>query len=192
MLVRRCAWHRRYYGYPTLYGIASWRGWNLRFTDGACPRCVLRVRKEFNIAAPLWPHRRERQVRKGPLLLPPAAVGLMALGVFLVLARPLDHALAPFGEAQPEEPPSAMVVDGAPLTLQPPATSSVTRMRATPAPPLRAPSPRPVVLAAMRTSGVTERVRLTDCTRTSSSRGQVGASVGAAAARPPGPPVQAP
>jgi hypothetical protein len=131
-------------------------------------------------------------VRKGPLLLPPAAVGLMVLGVFLVLARPLDQALAPFGEAQPDEPPSAMVVDGAPLALQPPATSSVTPMRAASAAPLRALSPRPVVLAATRTSGVTERARLTDCTRTSSSRGHIGASVGAADARPQGPAVQAP
>ena len=192
MLVRRCAWHRRYHGYPTLYGIASWRGWKLRFTDGACPRCVLRLRNEFNIAAPLWPHRPEGRLRKGPLVLPPAAVGLVVLGMFLVLARPLDQALAPFGEARLDDPPSALVVDGVPLALQSAPASSVGRMRAAPAPSLRALSPGPLVLATARTSGVIERARATDCIRTSASRVPVAASLGAADARPPGSTLQAP
>jgi hypothetical protein len=48
MLICRCAWHARYYGYPLLRGVVSWRGWNLRFTDGICPRCLARFRKEHH------------------------------------------------------------------------------------------------------------------------------------------------
>ena len=46
MLICRCAWHPRYYGYPLVNGVVSWRGWNVRFTDGICPRCLERFRVE--------------------------------------------------------------------------------------------------------------------------------------------------
>jgi hypothetical protein len=46
MLIGRCAWHQRYYGRPSWQGVTSWRGFNLRFTDGICPRCVERFRAE--------------------------------------------------------------------------------------------------------------------------------------------------
>ena len=46
MLICRCAWHRRYYGYPLLSGVVSWRGFGVRFTDGICPRCLERFRTE--------------------------------------------------------------------------------------------------------------------------------------------------
>ena len=46
MLICRCAWHLRYCGYPLLSGIVSWRGWNLRFTDGICEKCLARFRTE--------------------------------------------------------------------------------------------------------------------------------------------------
>ena len=46
MLICRCAWHRRYYGYPLLSGVVSWRGFGVRFTDGICPRCLERFRSE--------------------------------------------------------------------------------------------------------------------------------------------------
>ena len=46
MLIGRCAWHRQYFGYPSLSGITSWRGLSLRFTDGICPRCVTQFRSE--------------------------------------------------------------------------------------------------------------------------------------------------
>jgi hypothetical protein len=46
LLICRCAWHRRYRGYPLLNGIKSWRGWNVRFTDGICVRCLERFRAE--------------------------------------------------------------------------------------------------------------------------------------------------
>jgi hypothetical protein len=46
MLICRCAWHRRYHGYPLLSSVVSWRGWNVRFTDGICARCLERFRIE--------------------------------------------------------------------------------------------------------------------------------------------------
>lgn len=46
MLICRCAWHPRYQGYPLLHGIASWRGFNVRFTDGICEKCLARFRAE--------------------------------------------------------------------------------------------------------------------------------------------------
>jgi Fe-S cluster biosynthesis and repair protein YggX len=29
-----------------LSGVASWRGWNVRFTDGICEQCLARFRAE--------------------------------------------------------------------------------------------------------------------------------------------------
>ena len=46
MLLCRCAWHRRYHGYPLVSGIASWRGLSVRFTDGICRTCLERFRAE--------------------------------------------------------------------------------------------------------------------------------------------------
>ena len=46
VLICRCAWHRRYRGYPRLSGVASWRGWTVKFTDGICERCLQRFRAE--------------------------------------------------------------------------------------------------------------------------------------------------
>lgn len=46
MLICRCAWHQRYRGYPLLSGVASWRGWRVRFTDGICESCLARFRAE--------------------------------------------------------------------------------------------------------------------------------------------------
>jgi hypothetical protein len=52
MLIGRCAWHRQYFGYPSLSGVASWRGLSLRFTDGICPRCLEHFRSD---------HQRDRE-----------------------------------------------------------------------------------------------------------------------------------
>jgi hypothetical protein len=45
MLIGRCAWHPHYFGRPRWNGVASWRGWAVRFTDGICPRCLDRFRE---------------------------------------------------------------------------------------------------------------------------------------------------
>jgi hypothetical protein len=47
VLICRCAWHQRYRGYPLLNGVASWRGWGVRFTDGICQTCLDRFRVEY-------------------------------------------------------------------------------------------------------------------------------------------------
>jgi hypothetical protein len=47
VLICRCAWHPRYQGYPLLNGVASWRGWSVRFTDGICRKCLERFRAEY-------------------------------------------------------------------------------------------------------------------------------------------------
>lgn len=57
MLICRCAWHQRYRGYPLLNGIASWRGWTVRFTDGICDKCLERFRAD---------HQRHLQKRVAP------------------------------------------------------------------------------------------------------------------------------
>lgn len=49
MLICRCAWHQRYRGYPLLNGVASWRGWKVRFTDGICEKCLARFRAEHRL-----------------------------------------------------------------------------------------------------------------------------------------------
>ena len=48
VLICRCAWHPSYQGYPLLHGIASWRGWGVRFTDGICGKCLARFRAEHH------------------------------------------------------------------------------------------------------------------------------------------------
>jgi hypothetical protein len=46
MMICRCCWHRKYYGYPLWNGVASWRGLSLKFTDGICARCLEQFREE--------------------------------------------------------------------------------------------------------------------------------------------------
>lgn len=49
MIVRRCAWHRRYHWYPMTIGIASWSGFSVAFTDGMCRGCSIRFRDQWNL-----------------------------------------------------------------------------------------------------------------------------------------------
>jgi hypothetical protein len=49
VLIRRCAWHRSYRGYPLAFGIASWRGVGISFTDGMCLGCSARLRREWSL-----------------------------------------------------------------------------------------------------------------------------------------------
>lgn len=53
MLVRRCAWHVRYRGYPLLYGVAVWSGRRLAFTDGLCAGCAARIKRDGDEAPEL-------------------------------------------------------------------------------------------------------------------------------------------
>jgi hypothetical protein len=47
MLIRRCAWHRLYNGYPMLYGVAAWREHGVQYTDGMCRRCAVIALREW-------------------------------------------------------------------------------------------------------------------------------------------------
>jgi len=49
MFVRRCAWHRKYNGHAKLLGVASWRGWNITFSDGMCRDCAAKARAEWQL-----------------------------------------------------------------------------------------------------------------------------------------------
>jgi hypothetical protein len=60
MLIGRCAWHVMYYGHPRWEGVASWQGWNVRFTDGICPRCLERFREDHQAALARRPTQVER------------------------------------------------------------------------------------------------------------------------------------
>jgi hypothetical protein len=51
MLIRRCVWHRTYHSYPLALGVASWRGFNVSFTDGMCRGCAIQFRREWNLPA---------------------------------------------------------------------------------------------------------------------------------------------
>lgn len=59
MMICRCAWHRRYFGYPLVNGVVTWRGFTVRFTDGICPRCLERFRDEHRT----FLHRREDRAK---------------------------------------------------------------------------------------------------------------------------------
>lgn len=87
MLIRRCAWHLKYHGYRILFGIASWRGFRLRFTDGLCRRCVARHRAEWRSAHGVTES--APRVRVGRV-----AVIVFALAGLVLAARPLDHGTA--------------------------------------------------------------------------------------------------
>src|SRR4051794_5575336 len=92
MLIRRCAWHPKYRGYPLLFGVASWRGSRLVFTHGMCRGCAAYLRHEWKMKplAEIEPERR-RRAPAVPALVPPGAVALVAIAVLLFVARPVDH-----------------------------------------------------------------------------------------------------
>jgi hypothetical protein len=49
MLIRRCAWHRLYNGYPIVYGVAGWRQRGLQYTDGMCRHCAATALQHWGI-----------------------------------------------------------------------------------------------------------------------------------------------
>jgi hypothetical protein len=145
------------------------------------------VRREFNIAPPLWTTRAKRRASAAPLLVPPLAVGLVALGALLLVARPLDHTRAPLGDA-----PSALAADPPPSADEPLEASQVTRPRPLRGAALRMLSPRSAFLVSARTSRpVADRAPTHDCLTAPGSRPS-GPSLGYADSRQRLSSVQAP
>ena len=117
MLIRRCAWHRRFHGYPLYFGVASWHGRTLSFTDGVCRGCAARVRSEWKlIERPIMISMRFRRV---------AATGLsMALLIGTLLAPgPLSDLPARLQEVR---------VTALPIELPPTEAPAPTRPRVKP------------------------------------------------------------
>ena len=88
MLLMRCAWHPKYRGYPWLYGIRSWRGAGVSFSDGMCGPCARQWRAEF----------RSGRVRLGddPPSLPQLVPGwTLRVGLGIALATAVIFAASP-------------------------------------------------------------------------------------------------
>jgi len=149
VLVRRCAWHRKYRGYPILYGVASWRGQRVDFTDGLCHGCAARARTELGFPA------------AGALAAVPRRILAVAAALMLLLAPevldqfppsmlPLPPALRParlvppalaVREASAEEPPPPVLDVRAVIAMVTAASGAVDG-------PESAPPPRPAGRAA--------------------------------------------
>jgi hypothetical protein len=124
MIIRRCAWHHAYHGYPMTFGVASWRGLDVSFTDGMCRGCAMRFRRQHNLPAmPSEPSLPFLRV---------AATG--AIAMILVLAvRSSDSGRMP---ATMTPPPETVFVPS-PVEGQPspqiPGPATPRRVRSTPA-----------------------------------------------------------
>jgi hypothetical protein len=135
VFLRRCAWHRKYYGYTKILGVATWSGLGVSFTDGMCTSCANRVRAEFRKpilnAAPVT--RTLRSLRPDFALA--AAVVMLAVTItFGLVSGP-----TPYESATPSAPGPIASVDP-PAPVAPAVTAPAAR--ATPVPPeTRGPAP---------------------------------------------------
>jgi hypothetical protein len=128
MLIRRCAWHRSYRGYPIAFGVASWRGLRPSFTDGMCLGCSAKLRREWNL--PPLPAATDRYGLRGELVRV-AAMAVMAVSLLLA-ARPLDELRMIRAIVQP---PQTVLVPPAPVeeeSVPSLAVAEVARRVATP------------------------------------------------------------
>jgi hypothetical protein len=139
VLIRRCAWHRSYRGYPIAFGIASWRGFRVAFTDGMCLGCSARLRREWNLP-PIQP----TAARFGFQLVRVAAMAVMVVSLILA-ERPLNdvrtvRAIAP--------PPQTVLVPPVPVDEEPMSALAVAHV------PRRALATSPVNVSSPRASSV--------------------------------------
>ena len=79
MLIRRCAWHRLYNGYPMLYGVVAWRKPGIQYTDGMCRRCAATALQE-------WSARPDAAPRPRLILRRPRGIVIAAAAAFLLVA----------------------------------------------------------------------------------------------------------
>jgi len=110
-MLRRCAWHRRYFGYPVVCGIAGWGGRGVDFSDWICRRCAARVRRDLGHQPSLRHTEPPLSAWWDPfLVLPPAAATLLVAVMILVVASPLDlpPVIAPPARPEPAPLPAAI------------------------------------------------------------------------------------
>ena len=124
MIIRRCAWHHAYHGYPMTFGVASWRGLGVSFTDGMCRGCAIRFRRQHNLprmpSEPSLPFLRV------------AVTGAVAM--LLVLAvRSSDNGRMPATTTPPSETVLVPTLVAGQPTPQVPAPTTPRRARPTPA-----------------------------------------------------------
>jgi hypothetical protein len=92
MLIRRCAWHRLYHGYPIVYGVAALRQRGVQYTDGICRRCAVMALAQWGQPPAMAPPRRRMAAR---LQTPVGRAGmvvattlvLVAVGVTVMMRR---------------------------------------------------------------------------------------------------------
>jgi hypothetical protein len=117
VLVSRCAWHPRNYGHGKLFGVTSWRGLRIHFTDGICRKCAARVqlprRRPVAAGSPV--------ARGGNRASKIIVVALAILTGLVLIARPANEGSTPVDvvhllpraltvvQAGPTEPPGAPV-----------------------------------------------------------------------------------
>ena len=87
MLIRRCAWHRLYNGYPMLYGVAGWRWRGIQFTDGMCRPCAATALREWSAEARGTPRLRSILRRRSRIAAATAAAVLLVALAFTVAGR---------------------------------------------------------------------------------------------------------
>jgi hypothetical protein len=118
VLISRCAWHPRNYGYAKLLGVARWRGLRLDYTDGICRKCAARVHSDV---------RRVRVGGGGPGphgTVQTSEIFVVALAVMtglMLIARPANEGAVPI-EAE-DLLPRALTVAEATSDDAPPAST---------------------------------------------------------------------
>jgi hypothetical protein len=156
-----CVWHRRSFGYPVVFDIASWRGKGLHFVDSICGRCTARIRRDLAGGTRAW-GARDRASWEAPMALPPMMVMILAAIVIILAARPLDF-VPPVEEPREERQVAAPAAETSPAPQAPSGepvvpTRHVDTVRAVQQQQELVPPPERVVyVPGWRTSGVSPR-----------------------------------
>jgi hypothetical protein len=160
VVLKRCVWHRRSFGYPVVFDVASWRGNGLHFVDSICGRCTARIRRDLADGTRAW-GARDRASWEAPMALPPMMVMILAAIVIILAARPLDF-VPPVQEPREERQAAAPVAETSPAPPAPSEepvvpTRQVDTVRAVQQPELVPPPERVVYVPGWRTSGESPR-----------------------------------
>lgn len=134
------------------FGIASWRGFRVLFTDGMCPRCTVRFHREWNL-----PEIKMRRAAFGPASrLARAAMAVFVAASFTLVAHQLDDART--GETM-IAPPETVLVPPVPFEEPMPALAIANRPRRARTDASKvalAEAPRPTLSAPATTESIAE------------------------------------